>query len=84
MKRITRLFARPNNGECISTRHRMLALAVAVALGAPTAAGAQDLGFNYLEGGIIADLGPHITGAGETDAEIATDADSGDTTGQEG
>jgi hypothetical protein len=40
--------------ECMSARHRMLALAVAVALGAPAAAGAQDLSFNYLEGGYVA------------------------------
>jgi hypothetical protein len=32
----------------------MFALAVTVALGAPAAAGAQDLGFDYLEGGIVA------------------------------
>lgn len=38
----------------MSTRHRMLALAVAVALGAPAAAGAQDLSFTYLEGGFVA------------------------------
>lgn len=38
----------------MSTRHRTLALAVAVALGAPAAAGAQDLSFTYLEGGFIA------------------------------
>ena len=38
----------------MSTRHKMLALAVAAALGAPAAAGAQDLGFTYLEGGFIA------------------------------
>jgi hypothetical protein len=38
----------------MSTRHRMLALAAAVALGAPAAAGAQDLSFTYLEGGYIA------------------------------
>lgn len=38
----------------MSTRHTMLALAVAVALGAPAAARAQDPGFTYLEGGIIA------------------------------
>ena len=38
----------------MSARQRMLALAVAVALGAPTAAGAQDLGFTYLEGGVVA------------------------------
>ncbi len=38
----------------MSTRHRMLPLAVVVALGAPMAAGAQDLSFTYLEGGYIA------------------------------
>ena len=38
----------------MSTLHRILALAVVVALGAPTAAGAQDLRFTYLEGGYIA------------------------------
>lgn len=38
----------------MSTSHRMPALAVLVALGAPTAAGAQDPGFTYLEGGFIA------------------------------
>ena len=38
----------------MSTRHRMFALAVAIALGAPAAAGAQDLSFNYLEGGYVA------------------------------
>ncbi|NHA13982.1 outer membrane beta-barrel protein [Thioalkalivibrio sp. XN279] len=38
----------------MSTRRRMLALAVAVALGAPAAAVAQDLDFNYIEGGFIA------------------------------
>jgi hypothetical protein len=38
----------------MSTRHRMLALAAAVALGTPAAAGAQDLSFTYLEGGYIA------------------------------
>lgn len=38
----------------MSTRHKMLSLAVAVALGAPAAAGAQDFSFTYLEGGYIA------------------------------
>jgi hypothetical protein len=37
----------------MSTRRRMLALAVAVALGAPAAAWAQDPGFTYLEGGLV-------------------------------
>ena len=38
----------------MSTRNRMLGVAVAVALGAPAAAGAQDFSFTYLEGGYIA------------------------------
>lgn len=37
----------------MSTRRRMLVLVVAVALGAPVAAGAQEPGFNYLEGGFV-------------------------------
>jgi hypothetical protein len=35
------------------TRHKMIPLAVCLALGVPAAAGAQDLGFSYLEGGFI-------------------------------
>lgn len=38
----------------MAARHKMLALAVVVALGAPTAAGAQDINFTYVEGGYIA------------------------------
>jgi hypothetical protein len=38
----------------MSNRHRIPALAVVVALGAPTAAGAEDLSFSYFEGGFIA------------------------------
>lgn len=38
----------------MSTGHRMLALAVVIALGAPTAAVAQDPSFTYLEGAYIA------------------------------
>jgi hypothetical protein len=34
--------------------HRLIALAMAAALGAPAAAGAQDFRFTYLEGGIVA------------------------------
>jgi hypothetical protein len=37
----------------MSTRRRMRALAAAVALGASAAAGAQDPGFTYLEGGLV-------------------------------
>lgn len=66
----------------MSTRHRMLALAVAVALGAPAAAGAQDLSFNYLEGGYIAgfvndvEQSGTITDNGST-FEIETDSGGG-------
>ena len=38
----------------MSTYHRMFALAVVVALGAPTASGAQDISFTFVEGGFIA------------------------------
>jgi hypothetical protein len=38
----------------MSTCHRILVIAVVVALGAPAAAGAEDPGFTYLEGGYIA------------------------------
>jgi hypothetical protein len=64
------------------TRHTKLALAVAVALGAPAAAGAQDLGFNYLEGGIVAGFvndveeSGTITDNGST-LELETDSGSG-------
>jgi hypothetical protein len=60
----------------------MLALAVAVALGAPAAAGAQDLSFTYLEGGFIASFvndveeSGTITDNGST-LELETDAGGG-------
>jgi hypothetical protein len=66
----------------MSARHRILALAVAAALGAPAAAGAQDLDFNYLEGGIVAGFvndveeSGTITGNGST-LELETDSGSG-------
>lgn len=66
----------------MSTRHRMLALAVAVALGAPAAAGAQDLSFTYLEGGFVAGFvndveeSGTITDNGST-FELETDAGGG-------
>ena len=37
----------------MSTRQKMIHLAAALALGVPAAAGAQDFGFSYLEGGFI-------------------------------
>jgi hypothetical protein len=64
------------------TRPRIFALAVSVALGAPAAAGAQELGFNYLEGGIIAGFvndveeSGTITDNGDT-FELETDSGSG-------
>jgi hypothetical protein len=66
----------------MSTRHRMLALAVAVALGAPAAAGAQDLSFTYVEGGFIAGFVNDVEGSGTiTDNgstfELETDSGGG-------
>ncbi len=66
----------------MSARRRMLALAAAVALGAPAAAGAQDLGFTYLEGGVFAGFvndveeSGTITDNGST-LELETDSGSG-------
>ena len=66
----------------MSTRHKMIKIAAALALGVPAAAGAQDLDFTYLEGGFIAsfvndveDSGT-ITGGGGT-LEVESDAGSG-------
>jgi hypothetical protein len=66
----------------MSTRYRMLALAVAVALGAPAAAGAQDFSFTYLEGGLIAGFVNDVEGSGTiTDNgstfDLETDSGSG-------
>jgi hypothetical protein len=66
----------------MSTRDRMLALAVAVALGAPAAAGAQDLSFTYLEGGIVAGFVNDVEGSGTVTGiggpfELETDSDGG-------
>jgi len=63
----------------MSTRNRILALAVAVALGAPVAAGAQDISFNYLEGGYInvdVDQSERFTEEGST-FSIETDSGGG-------
>ena len=66
----------------MSTHRKMFAFAVAVALGAPAAAGAQDLNFTYLEGGIIAGFvndveeSGTITDNGDT-FELETDSGSG-------
>ncbi len=63
------------------TRHRMFALAVIVALGAPTLAGAQDLSFTYVEGGFIAGFVNDVEESGTfTDNgtfELETDSDGG-------
>jgi hypothetical protein len=66
----------------MSTRHSMLTLAVAVALGAPAAAGAQDFSFTYLEGGYIAGFVNDVEQSGTiTDNgslfEIETDSGGG-------
>jgi hypothetical protein len=64
------------------TCHKIIALAVVLASGVPAAAGAQDLDFTYLEGGLIAsfvndveDSGT-ITGGSST-LEFESDAGSG-------
>ena len=63
------------------TRNRMLALAVAAALGAPVAAGAQDFSFTYLEGGFIAGFVNDVEEAGAitggTPLDLETDAGGG-------
>ena len=72
----------PNRKTLCSTRHTKLALAVAVVLGAPAAAGAQDLDSTYLEAGIIAGFvndveeSGTITDNGDT-FELETDSGSG-------
>ena len=64
------------------TCHRMIARAVAAALGAPAAAAAQDFSFNYLEVGIVGgfvndvETSGTITGNGGP-FELETDADAG-------
>jgi hypothetical protein len=60
----------------------MLALAAAVALGAPAAARAQDLGFSYLEGGFVGGFVNDVEESGTiTDdggtLELETDSNSG-------
>lgn len=64
----------------MSTRHRMISLAVATALGAPLAVGAQDLGFNHLEGGIVAGFVNDVEASGTFTANgrtLALETDSG-------
>lgn len=65
----------------MSTRHRMLELAVVVSLVAPTAAWAQDLSFTYLEGGFIAGFVNDVEESGTfTDdgaLDLETDAGGG-------
>jgi len=63
----------------MSTYNRILAVAVVVALGAPTAAGAQDLRFTYLEGGYIAGFVNDVeeSGAFTDDGTFELETDSG-------
>lgn len=63
----------------MSTRHRMLALAVMVALGAPTVAGAQDFSFTYLEGGFIGGFVNDVeeSGAFTGNGRFEVESDSG-------
>lgn len=65
----------------MSARRKVVSLAVALALGVPAAAAAQDIGFTYLEGGLIAgfvndvEQSGTITGGGTF--ELETDAGGG-------
>jgi hypothetical protein len=65
----------------MSTYHRMLVLAGVVTLGAPNAAGAQDFGFAYIEGGYVAGFVNDVEESGAfTDNgafELETDSDGG-------
>lgn len=66
----------------MSTRSTMSALVVAVALGAPPTAGAQDFSFTYLEGGFIAgfvnDVEQRGTNTGDSSTlDLETDAGGG-------
>ena len=63
----------------MATRHRMLALAVVVAIGAPTAAGAQDLSFTHIEGGYIAGFVNDVeeSGAFTDNGRFELETDSG-------
>lgn len=66
----------------MSNQHKMLALLMAAALGAPLAAAAQESRFNYLEGGIVAgfvndvETSDTVTGGGGP-LEFETDAGGG-------
>lgn len=63
----------------MSNHHRVLALSVLVALSAPTAAGAQALRFNYLEGGYIAGFVNNVeeSGAFTGNGTFGLETDSG-------
>lgn len=66
----------------MTTRQRMIALALTLALGAPAVAGAQDIGFNYIEGGIVGGFVNDVEGAGTftgsgTPLELEADAGGG-------
>ncbi len=60
--------------------HKTIVLGVALALGIPATAGAQDLGFNYVEGGVIAGFVNDVERSGTitgTPLELETDAGGG-------
>ena len=63
----------------MSTRHRMPALAIVVALIAPTAVGAQDLNFTYVEAGFIAGFVNDVeeSGAFTNNGALELETDSG-------
>ena len=65
----------------MSTRHNRFVVALVVALGTPTLAGAEDLSFTYVEGGFIAGFVNDVEESGVfTDNgafELETDSDGG-------
>jgi hypothetical protein len=66
----------------MSTRLKLITLSVALSLGVPAAAGAQDLGFTYLEGGLIAGFVNDVEGSGTitgngSPLDLETDAGGG-------
>ena len=64
----------------MSIRHKFIALAVVSALGVPAAAGAQEIGFTYIEGGIIGTFVNDVEDSGTfsgVDSTLDLEADAG-------
>ena len=61
----------------MSTHHKLLALTMVIALSASRTAGAQDLGFTYLEGGYIAGFVNDVEEAFTDNGRFELETDSG-------